>query len=112
MRTVVEAIETRFDDVDLVAKRETERDVQSVEDFRQSLENRLTDRQYSVLEAVYSAGYFDWPRESTAKEIANSLDVAPPTLHEHLRGAQKELIETFFAETGKFSEDERPQREE
>ncbi|WP_180271865.1 bacterio-opsin activator domain-containing protein [Halorubrum persicum] len=112
VRTVVEAIETRFDDVDLVAKRETERDVQSVEDFRQSLENRLTDRQYSVLEAVYSAGYFDWPRESTAKEIANSLDVAPPTLHEHLRGAQKELIETFFAETGKFSEDERPQREE
>jgi len=112
VRTVVEAIETRFDDVDLVAKRETERDVQSVGDFRQSLENRLTERQYSVLEAVYSAGYFDWPRESTAKEIANSIDLAPPTLHEHLRGAQKELIETFFDETGKFPEDERLQREE
>jgi len=107
VRTVVEAMESGFDDIELTAKRETERDIQSVGDFRQSLENNLTDRQYSVLEAAYSAGYFDWPRESTAKEIANSLDLAPPTLHEHLRGALKELNETFFSETGEFSEDER-----
>jgi len=54
------------------------------------------------MQAAYSGGYFDWPRGSTAKEIAESLDLAPPTLHEHLRGAQKELIEAFFDETGEF----------
>ena len=107
VRTVVEAVQETFDDIDLMAKRETERDLQSTEDFRKSLENRLTDRQYSVLEAAFSAGYFDWPRGSTAKEIAESLDLAPPTLHEHLRGAQKELITTFFDETGEFDADER-----
>ena len=108
VRTIVETIQEQFEDVDLVAKRETERDLQSTEDFRQSLEKRLTDRQYSVLQAAYSAGYFDWPRGSTAKEIANSLDLAPPTLHEHLRGAQNELIQTFFEETSEFDGTDRP----
>lgn len=107
VRTVAETIHGRFDDVDLVAKRERERDFQSTESFRQSLENRLTDRQYSVLEAAYAAGYFAWPRESTAKELADTLDLAPPTLHEHLRGAKIELIEAFFEETGSFDGNER-----
>lgn len=107
VRTVAETIQLTFDDIDLVAKREIERDFQSTESFRQSLENRLTDRQYSVLEAAYAAGYFAWPRESTAKEISDSLDLAPPTLHEHLRGAKIELIEAFFEETGAFDEGER-----
>jgi len=104
VRTVAETVQSTFDEVDLVAKREIERDFQSTESFRQSLENRLTDRQYSVLEAAYAAGYFAWPRESTAKEIAESLDLAPPTLHEHLRGAKIELIEAFFDETGNFDD--------
>lgn len=100
VRTVVESIQQTYDDITLTAKRETHRDFQSTEDFRRSLENRLTDRQYSILKATYSAGYFEWPRKSSAKEIANSIDIAPPTLHEHLRLSQKELIETFFEETG------------
>lgn len=112
VRTVAETIQTAFDDVELTAKREIERDVQSTESFRQSLENRLTERQYSVLEAAYAAGYFAWPRESTAKEIADSLDVAPPTLHEHLRGAKIELVEAFFEETGTFDEGDRPRFDE
>lgn len=107
VRTVVESVQETFNEIDLVAKRERERDLQSTEDFRGSLENRLTDRQYSVLKAAYSAGYFDWPRGSTAKEIAGSLELAPPTLHEHLRGAQKELIGAFFDETGEFDDHDR-----
>lgn len=105
VRTVFEAVRSSFPDAELVAKRETERSIQSTDDFRKSLTNKLTDRQYAVLKAAYSAGYFDWPRGSTAKEIAESLDLAPPTLHEHLRGAQNELVETFFRETGEFGDD-------
>lgn len=104
VRTVCEAVKDAFPRTDLVAKRETERSIQSTDDFRRSLENELTDRQYAVLKAAYAAGYFDWPRGSTAKEIAESLDLAPPTLHEHLRGAQDELIGTFFEETDEFGQ--------
>jgi len=108
VRTVCEAVKDAFPRTELVAKRETERSIQSTDDFRRSLENQLTDRQYAVLKAAYAAGYFDWPRGSTAKEIAESLDLAPPTLHEHLRGAQDELIGAFFEETGEFGDDRTP----
>lgn len=52
----------------------------------------LTDRQQEALEAAYRAGYFDWPRESTAEEVADVLDISPPTLHAHLRKAEGQLF--------------------
>ncbi|MFC6989770.1 bacterio-opsin activator domain-containing protein [Haloplanus sp. GCM10025708] len=101
VRTVVESVSDQFPESDLTAKREEEWSIQSTDSFRKSLENKLTERQYAALEATYSAGYFDWPRGSTAKQVAESLDLAPPTLHEHLRGAQRKLIESFFEEVEK-----------
>ena len=56
----------------------------------------LTDRQREVLEAAYRAGYFRWPRESTAEDIAEALGISPPTLHKHLRRAQEQLCEELF----------------
>ena len=56
----------------------------------------LTDRQCEVLEAAYRGGYFRWPRDSTAEEIAESLGISPPTLHKHLRRAQEQLCEELF----------------
>ena len=56
----------------------------------------LTDRQCEVLEVAYRGGYFRWPRDSTAEEIADSLDISPPTLHKHLRRAQEQLCEELF----------------
>jgi hypothetical protein len=56
----------------------------------------LTDRQCEVLEAAYRGGYFRWPRDSTAEEIAESLSISPPTLHKHLRRAQEQLCEELF----------------
>ena len=56
----------------------------------------LTDRQCEVLEAAYRGGYFRWPRDSTAEEIAESLGISPPTLHKHLRRAQEQLFEELF----------------
>ena len=56
----------------------------------------LTDRQHEVLEAAYRGGYFRWPRESTAEDIAEALGISPPTLHKHLRRAQEQLFEELF----------------
>lgn len=60
------------------------------------LEAELTDRQRSVLEGAYRAGYFEWPRESTAEDLAASMGVSPPTLHNHLRKAQNALLSPLF----------------
>ncbi|MFC7074926.1 histidine kinase N-terminal 7TM domain-containing protein [Haloarcula halophila] len=57
----------------------------------------LTDRQREVLETAYRAGYFDWPRESTAEEVADTLDITAPTVHAHLRKAERTLFADLFA---------------
>ncbi|PSP77021.1 hypothetical protein BRC81_11825, partial [Halobacteriales archaeon QS_1_68_20] len=56
----------------------------------------MTDRQRDVLETAYRAGYFEWPRETTAEELADGLDIAGATLQGHLRKAQKHLLSGLF----------------
>lgn len=53
----------------------------------------LSPRQTEVIQAALEAGYFDWPRQTDAESLANSLDISHPTLLEHLRKAEKKLIE-------------------
>ncbi|MFU8867400.1 bacterio-opsin activator domain-containing protein [Natronococcus sp.] len=96
IRTVVAGLRSAFPDSELAGKRETERPVQTGREFREGLEERLTDRQEAALRAAYSGGYYDWPRESTAEEIADAMGVSSPTLHSHLRKGQHELLRTFF----------------
>ncbi|AGB36964.1 bacterio-opsin activator domain-containing protein [Natronococcus occultus] len=96
IRTIVAGLRSAFPDCELAGKRETERPVQTGREFREGLEERLTDRQEAALRAAYSGGYYDWPRESTAEEIADAMGVSSPTLHSHLRKGQHELLRTFF----------------
>lgn len=95
-RTFVEGLETAFPRVELVGKTEIERPVRTVREFREGVDDRLTERQESCLQAAYYGGYFDWPRGSTAEEVADSMGVSSPTLHNHLRKGQHVLMEAFF----------------
>ncbi|WP_440769710.1 bacterio-opsin activator domain-containing protein [Natronorubrum sp. DTA28] len=96
VRTIVTGLRAAFPDSELVGKREVERTVQTAREFREGLEDRLTDRQAASLRAAYSGGYYDWPRESTAEEIADAMGISSPTLHNHLRKGQHELLRTFL----------------
>ncbi|OLZ42690.1 histidine kinase [Natrinema saccharevitans] len=96
LRTILDGLRSAFPDSELVGKRETERAVQTAREFREGLEDRLTDRQEAALRAAYFGGYYDWPRESTAEEVADAMGVSSPTLHNHLRKGQHELLRTFF----------------
>ena len=101
LRTFTLGVQSPFPGMSVVAKREVDDDVQSTSLFRRQLEEKLTDRQQDVMETALTAGYFEWPRGSTAEEVASSLGIAAPTFHEHLRAGERKLIESFFAETGK-----------
>ena len=92
VRAVVNRVRGSFPGTDLRAKREVEpTDGEPLLD-----ETDMTDRQREALEAAFRAGYFDWPRDSTAEEVAESLDIASPTLHSHLRKAENRLLSEFF----------------
>lgn len=96
MHTLVSAVEGRHESVSLRAQREAERSLRTEQETRQAFVERLTDRQWSVLQTAYYAGYFDWPRGSSGEEVAESLGISPSTLHEHLRVAQRKLLATLL----------------
>jgi len=99
VREIVDAYREYNPESELVAKREVNRPVRTAEELRQAVEERLTERQKSVIETAYAAGYYDWPRSSTAEEIADSMGVSSATLHQHLRRAQKELLAVFLEDS-------------
>ncbi|MFD1647525.1 bacterio-opsin activator domain-containing protein [Haloarchaeobius litoreus] len=96
IRSVVDSLEGMFETVDLRTKRERKRPERRVSEFRSTLDDQLTDRQREVLEAALRDGYFEWPRESDAEEIAATLGISSPTFHEHLRAAQQKLLTDLF----------------
>jgi hypothetical protein len=53
---------------------------------------RLTARQAEVLATAHEMGYFEYPRESNATEVAESLGIGPSTLAEHLAAAESKLV--------------------
>ncbi|SIQ70420.1 PAS domain S-box-containing protein [Haladaptatus litoreus] len=98
VRSVVETLETAFPATELVGKHERKQPARAVHDFREELEDDLTERQLAILRAAYTAGYFDWPRASTAEDVAEALGISAPTLHQHLRKAEAKVFSSFLAE--------------
>jgi DNA-binding CsgD family transcriptional regulator len=96
VRRIVEAVDETAAGTDLVARTETARAGESAEAFRNELDERLTDRQRTVLRTAYLSDYFDSPRGSTSDEVAETLDIAGSTLLYHLRRAQQELIGAYL----------------
>lgn len=98
VRRIADALAREFD-VQVLAKRERERDVTTRREFRDELREELTARQENALRAAFFADYFESPRESTAEEVAGALDITGPTLLYHLRAGQRKLLAEFFETT-------------
>lgn len=91
VRELVERVQSDYPGADLLSRKKLDRDVRTMGRPESVLEE-LTSRQRDAMEAAYHAGYFAWPRETTAEEVADSLDLTPPTLHGHLRKAEYTVL--------------------
>ncbi|MFB6164139.1 MAG: PAS domain S-box protein, partial [Haloarculaceae archaeon] len=98
IRTLTERLEANYGDVSMVSKREVEGLGTTSTDVREHLHEALTDRQRAALHATYFAGYFEWPRENNAEEVAESLGISSATLHQHLRHAQQKLLAAYLTD--------------
>ena len=96
VRTFVNWFEERYPDTDLLARRDKERTDRSGQAFGAALAERLTDRQLETLQTAYLSGYFEWPRERTGQEVAESLGITQPTFNGHLRAAERKLCTMLF----------------
>lgn len=57
---------------------------------------KLTDKQLEVLLFAYKSGYFDNPRRITLRELAQILGLSPSTVKEHLRKAERKILEELI----------------
>ena len=95
-RTVLTGLQEVCPSAELIGKHAHDRPVRTDQQFRRILTERLTDKQLNALRAAYFAGYFEWPRESTAEEVAEPMEISSSTVHFHLRHGLRKLLRTFF----------------
>ncbi|MFC7227583.1 PAS domain-containing protein [Salinirubellus salinus] len=95
-RSVVESLRGRFGPVELLATRERDRPTRTRPEFREELESRLTDRQLTALRLAHVGGYFAPTRRASGDELAAAMGVSRSTFHQHLRAAQRKLVDGFF----------------
>ena len=96
VRVFVNQLSSHHEGVSLQARRETETRSQYGGSMRSALEESLTDRQVEVLQTAYLSGFFEWPRETTGEEVAETLDITQPTVNRHLRVSERKLLELLF----------------
>jgi predicted DNA binding protein len=96
-----------YDDARLLAQRQQSyfTPLFSHREFQDAVETALTERQREALELAHEAGYYEWPREMTCQKLAEELDVATPTYTEHVRAAERKLIQQLF-DDGAVREDD------
>jgi len=103
VRPVADGLRDRFADVRLASKESVARSPRTESSLREGVADRFTDRQWAALSAAYHGGYFDWPRGSTAEEVADAMGVSSPTFHNHLRKAQRVLLDGVFEDDAERS---------
>jgi len=91
-RKVTDAMQSHYPDVTLLKRRQLTKQRDDPEHDATAMTEDLTDRQQAALEAAYYAGFFEWPREASGEDVAASLDIAPPTFHQHLRKAEEKIL--------------------
>ena len=95
-RTVVDLLEERYGHVEVLAQRDRERPPATRREFVTDVEERLTDRQLTAIRKAHVSDYFQWNRPVTGDSLADSMDIGRSTYHQHLRAAERKLIESFF----------------
>ncbi|SIR81897.1 PAS domain-containing protein [Natronorubrum thiooxidans] len=100
IRNLLSGLGRRGFPASMVARREQSTADRSTIDItaRNSLLEQLTDRQREVVQTAYHGGFFEWPRQTTGEDLADSLEISPPAFHKHVRATERKLLTALFGE--------------
>ena len=98
-RRAVNIVMSRYEDAQLLAKRESDASFESEDQSYNITLDALTPRQREVVETAYRSGYFDSPRRASGKELAEAFDFSNSTFHEHIRKAEQTLFKNLIEDT-------------
>jgi PAS domain S-box-containing protein len=96
VRGIADLLDDRYSETELVTHRERERPPATKQEFVADLEDRLTERQSTALQKAYVSGFYEWNRPISGDELGESMGIARSTFHQHLRAAERKLVEEFF----------------
>jgi PAS domain S-box-containing protein len=96
VRAVADLLEERYPATNIVAQREREQPPSTRQAFVADVEDRLTERQLTALQKAHVSGFYEWDRPVTGDTLAESMGIGRATYHQHLRAAERKLIEAFF----------------
>jgi hypothetical protein len=95
---VVESMKSEYDvEIDAIERVDPQDSLMFADAVNEVNEN-LTPKQRSILFAAREEGYYNWPRETSANEIAESEGVSGPTFLEHLRRGEHKILHTVLDE--------------
>jgi len=95
VRSILGVLEDRYETVELWSRRQREGRAATMNEFASEVDERLTARQRSALQAAHMNGYFEWPRPTDGSEIADTMGITRQTFHQHLRAAERKLIDAY-----------------
>jgi hypothetical protein len=98
IRRIVSGIREMYPDLEVVSQRQVARDDPSSRRTPDILAEDLTESQRAALEAGYFGGFFECPRHRSGEEVADSLGIGASTFHQHVRKAEKKLLDAVFAD--------------
>jgi PAS domain S-box-containing protein len=96
VREFVAAVNEHYPDASLLRQKRVQREGRSQVEYVSRVAELLTDRQYDTLETAYFAGYYEWPRRSSASEVAKALSVSDATISQHFRSGHRKLCQVLF----------------
>ena len=95
VRSMLDVLREEYDGVELRSRVERESRDRTLTEFASEVDDRLTERQRSALKTAELNGYFEWPRPVDGSEIAERMGITRQTFHQHLRAAERKLVEAY-----------------
>lgn len=91
---IIEGFLADHPSVELEAKRTTERfsPLFTQAELQQAIGERLTPRQQEVLTTAFDLGYYEPTGAASGEDVADELDISPPTVSQHLQAAERKLV--------------------
>jgi HTH-type transcriptional regulator, bacterioopsin transcriptional activator and related proteins len=96
-RRVIDEVKDTYPTANLVRRRQITRSDDRLTRLQRAATEDLTNRQRATLEVAVHSGFFEWPRQATREELAESFGIAAPTFSQHLRKAQKKVFTSLFS---------------
>jgi PAS domain S-box-containing protein len=92
VRTVLTDLQDVVPQIKVASKQHIDRATKTAGALRDQVRDQLSPKQAATLEAAHARGYYSWPRETTAEDLAATFGVSAPTLHYRLRKAHQIVI--------------------